>query len=320
MGGAPSTGFSYQTNIPKRYDKDLIVTYEVVSSLVALKIGEEFNLSIVAPIAQLQQQFPEFEFTQVRYDLYKARRFVYLGPSERCCITNENFFIEQGFIITCPPALKTPSTNRSCDLTLSNYCFQTTATPSTNSDSTHICKNWFEGYIADRGYDIFTNQGYQYCQTPQQREANKFCNVYLDVMRRNPDSSLHDKFLDRIRDGSFRCSYPLQQTLERAKRTNLPRVCWDPQCIASSLWKLKFIDYVTRLNCPVNLSYINFSIENSNTLRYITVDNTETETLQFKSIKPEENVYTQPLKDVGKIFFDSFSIVTMIFLTIIIFI
>lgn len=311
MGGHPSSGFSYPSNIPLNYNKDLLVSYEVISSLAALPIGVDFNLSITAPISELSIMFPEIEFTQVRYDLYKARRFVFLGETTRCCITNENFYMVQGSILTCAAALKTPSTNRSCDIVLSDYCFS-------NPVNTHICKNWLEGYIQDRGYDSFTSQGYQFCSTTDQRSNNKFCDAYLTVMRANPDNTVHDSFIERVRDTTFRCSFPLKTTLAKAKGTNLPRVCWDPQCISSPLWKLKFVDYVTRLNCNVSSSNINFQLSDPNTLKYITYQSDLEQFASFKQIAPSENIYTQPLKDVGKIFFDSFSIVAMICLSILI--
>jgi hypothetical protein len=163
MGGAPSSGFSYPKSILERFDKSLSSTINVVDTLLSLNIGQDYNISYLADIPLLQSILPEFNFIQVSKDLYKARRSLYLGDSSRCCITNEQYYTIGNSIITCPPALKSQGTNRSCDFVLSNYCFN-------NPVNINICQTWFEGYIRSNGYDIFTNQGYEFCKTKTQRE------------------------------------------------------------------------------------------------------------------------------------------------------
>lgn len=310
MGARPSTTFSYDTNIPIIYNKDLVVSYEVLSSILALGIGQSYNLGFTAPISSLQAILPEFVFNKVQYDLYTVTRSLYLGDSQRCCISGENVFTVSGVYITCPPALKTPGATRSCDLVLSNYCF---ATPV----STNICTDWFKGYVQARGYDAFTILGYDHCRTEAQRSVNPFCAMYLNIMRENPDTTVHDNFLDQIRDSTFRCSYPLQKTQVLAKSTNLPRVCWDPNCISTPSWKMKSIDYLTRYNCNVISSNITFNVEDPSTLNNITVQTNATQLAEFRQVLQDQNIYTKPLKDVGKGFLDVFPIIALIGLSIV---
>lgn len=311
MGGRPTSGFSYENNIPLIYNYDLSVGYEVISSILALEIGQELNIGITAPVEYLQQVLPEFTFNHIRYNLYKVSRFMYLGFSDRCCITNEDFFNTSGYFISCPPALKKPGTTRSCDVTLSSYCFA-------NPVNTHICRNWFEGYVRDRGYDIFTNQGYQYCKTESQRNSNKFCDAYLTIMRANPDSTIHDKFIDSVRDNTFRCSYPLRKTQQLARNATLPRVCWDPNCIHSSLWKLKYEDYLKRLSCTVTVSNVNYTVTNPDTLNNIIVQSESSDIVNFIHVLQNQNIYTKPLQELGKSFLDVFQLTTLLGISILI--
>ena len=254
---------------------------------------------------------PEFTFTQERYDLYTVRRSLYLGDSSRCCITGEDYYTLSGYYITCPPALKKPSTTRSCDLVLSQYCFGTPV-------NTSVCKTWLQGYIQARGYDQFTLLGYEYCKTQAQRDANKFCEVYLTLMRDNPDKTVHDAFLDSIRDTTFRCSYPLKKAQTLSKSTNLPRVCWDPNCINSPSWKLKYVDYIARQNCTVVYSNVTYTVSDPNTLNYVKVQSDATQLAEFRQVLENQNIYTKPLKEVGRGFLDIFPLVGLIAISILI--
>lgn len=305
MGGAPSTGFGYQSNLPYNYIKDLAVSYEVADTLLALPIGGTYNMSIIPSlIPALQIQFPEFIFMNLGLGLYEATRANYSGDLNRCCISNYSYYLDTNnvSIRSCNPATKTPQDTNVCNISLAAYCFNYPV-------NTQICQTWLEGYIEINGYDQYTTLGYPYCKD----YTNPFCYEYLTLMRANPDSTQMDDFINQVRDQSFRCSFPTQQTLQTAKQTNYPRVCWDPQCIASPLWKLLYIDYVARLNCVVTLSDINFQLGNAQLINDVVLVNSNTTNFTTLSYGPNQNIYTKPLQAIGKGFNDFFSIGQFLF-------
>lgn len=309
--GNGTTQFAYgPINVPQYFDERISVRYQVVSSILGLQSGESINIGYTAPISSLENILPEFRFFQVHANLYRAQRMSYLGTRSRCCITSEDVYVDSGKYITCNPAYKKPGYTRACDVDLANYCFGSPV-------NTGICKEWFRGYVADRGYDNYTNAAYQYCETAVQRSNNKFCEDFLDIMRENPDNQLHDQFIDRVRDQTFKCSYPKQQTLTRAKTTTLPRVCWDPNCITGSAWKLKYIDYITRLNCKVSTNSINFTLNEQQSLKSVSIQNTTYRTTGG-DINDGENIYTKPLKNLGVGYLDIFSIKGLIIISLLI--
>lgn len=295
MGQGPSTGFHYPTNIPNIYRKDLNISYEVESSLIALVPGVRINLSIVPSlIPSLTIRFPEITFSEIKYGIYEAHRQGYGGDINRCCITGETYYFNDNYILTCNPIQKNPSATRSCDVTLSNYCFN-------HPTNTHVCQVWLEGYIRSLGYNTLMTQGYEYCKITD----NPFCNEFLTLMRQNPDGSQHDRFIDQVRDNTFKCSYPNRQTIRRARGIPLPRVCWDPNCIASPEWKMKYIDYITRGQCNVTSSYVNFQLKDITTIDSLTIEDSESRYKNYGAIyNTKENLYTQALKDVGRGFID----------------
>lgn len=305
MGGAPSSGFSYPNNIPSIYNKDLAISYEVISSLLSRDIGQSYNLGLALPnqtIQDLQILFPEFTFTNIRYNLFKATRFTYLGSPSVCCVNTENYYLFNGSYITCPRSMKI--VDRVCDATLSSYCFLTNVP----NKLTHVCRKWLDDYIKLRGFDVFTISGYQYCDTPDKRTANKFCDIYLTVMRSNPDSSFHDLWLKRER---FSCDSSLRQSKQSS---TIPRVCWDPKCVNSPLWQLKYSDYITRLNCQVSSSDINYSVSDINTSRYIKTFNSTV----INTITDKGNVYKPYLQRIGRLFIDFMSVTSLVFISVLV--
>ena len=304
MGGNLGISQLYPSNISTRYDKDISISYETIETIIGLRPGgQAYNLSIIPNlISGLKFKFPEHQFLDQSNNLYKIQRSTYLGELSYCCTHKDIYYDSNGKYYTCDPTTKIPGINRNCDYSVSNYCFSSLVYD--ESSKLPICTQWLDGYIRSKGYDNLISYGYNFCtnyDTP-------FCNHYLTTMRNNPNPSLHDAFIEKIKDNTFRCSYPLDITLERAKTINIERVCWDPKCIASPLWKLKYSDYVKRLNCNLIQTSINVVLSDAKFISALTINDDGIELPKPADVNQGENIYTNPLKQVGRIQIDFLSV------------
>jgi len=306
MGGGGSSPKGYPVRFNLNYIKDLSISFETFETILGLRPGETYNLSFIgSEIPLLKSIFPEHSFNDLENNLYTVQRDTYYGDNAYCCLNEDIYYKYDGKFYTCNPVTKLPGNTRSCDSSLYNYCF------GANPNLT-ICNAWLDGYIREVGYDSKIIEAYNYCTLFDK----PFCNRYLTVMRNNPDPNIHDAFIEQYKDSTFKCSYPLNITLKRAQHINEERICWDPNCIASPLWKLKYADYIKRLNCKIVQTEINLTLTDPTFINAITItDDPVAKQNNYIPIAASENIYTSPLKKVGRIEIDFLSVKHLLIIT-----